>query len=307
MSLKINPKFKEAIPPLAKDEYDKLRESILADGCRDAIITWRGYIADGHNRHEICTRAGIEYATVEMSFFDEDKALEWILFNQLARRNLSDVERGRIALKLKGAISAQARARQALAGGDKKSEEAKTASANICQSDISIEERAGESLSANLHQAIESGKTMSILAKQAGIGERTLAKIEKVDTEAPEIVKQHMEKGSISIDKAAQINRAIKQFPVEERELEATRMVAKDVNEQYEEAVRETRIIKKLTAVMMCAVDNHDYIADEYVEIYLRRGGIGVDDTLRLIDNEIGMLHKLRKIVESKNKIRLVK
>jgi len=49
--LKINQKFKDAIPPLSDEEYANLRESIQAEGCRDAIIIWDSNIVDGHNRY----------------------------------------------------------------------------------------------------------------------------------------------------------------------------------------------------------------------------------------------------------------
>lgn len=48
--LKINKDFKNLIRPLLRQEYLQLEENILKDGCREAIITWKGFIVDGHNR-----------------------------------------------------------------------------------------------------------------------------------------------------------------------------------------------------------------------------------------------------------------
>lgn len=87
--LTINPKFQELLPPLSAEEYKQLEESILADGCRDAVLVWRNQIVDGHNRAEICAKHNESYLAKEMPFADEDEALEWILINQLGRRNLS--------------------------------------------------------------------------------------------------------------------------------------------------------------------------------------------------------------------------
>ena len=40
MELKIDSEFKSLVPPLSFEEYKLLEESILHDGCRDALIIW---------------------------------------------------------------------------------------------------------------------------------------------------------------------------------------------------------------------------------------------------------------------------
>lgn len=47
---KINPAFRALIPPLFPDELAQLEANIVADGCRDPLVTWRGQLLDGHNR-----------------------------------------------------------------------------------------------------------------------------------------------------------------------------------------------------------------------------------------------------------------
>jgi len=66
--LRTNPKFQEIIPPLSAEEYKNLRESIIAEGCRDAIIVWDGVIVDGHNRFQICNELNISLKTLEKTF-----------------------------------------------------------------------------------------------------------------------------------------------------------------------------------------------------------------------------------------------
>jgi len=84
----INPKFRALIPPLAPEELAQLEANIIADGCRDPLVTWRDMLIDGHNRYEICTRRNIPFKTVSKSFQDEDEAMDWMDANQLGRRNL---------------------------------------------------------------------------------------------------------------------------------------------------------------------------------------------------------------------------
>ena len=92
-SLKTKNEFKNLISPLRQNEYAQLEENLLKDGCRDPIIIWQGYIVDGHNRYEICTRHNIPYEITEMSFESDEDAIAWICENQLGRRNISDETR----------------------------------------------------------------------------------------------------------------------------------------------------------------------------------------------------------------------
>lgn len=87
--VRINPRFASLLPRLLPEEYAALEASILRDGVRDALVVWDDWIVDGHNRHEICEKHGLDYPTSEMSFEDEDSVCDWIDENQLGRRNLS--------------------------------------------------------------------------------------------------------------------------------------------------------------------------------------------------------------------------
>jgi len=87
--MKIDGEFQAMIPPLTDEEFEGLEQDILRDGCRDALVVWRGTLLDGHNRHAICTEHGIGFRTVEMDFPDKAAAKDWIDANQLHRRNLT--------------------------------------------------------------------------------------------------------------------------------------------------------------------------------------------------------------------------
>ena len=98
----IDPEFQALIPPLAPYEYAGLERSLLADGCRDALVTWNGLLLDGHNRLEICQRHSIAFRTVECSSIpaDREAAKTWIIRNQCERRNLSTTQRALLAAAL---------------------------------------------------------------------------------------------------------------------------------------------------------------------------------------------------------------
>jgi N6-adenosine-specific RNA methylase IME4 len=89
MQIQIDAEFKALIPPLAPDELAQLEANILRDGCRDPLVVWDGILIDGHNRHEICTRNGLPFETVQIQFESRTHARIWMRNNQAGRRNLT--------------------------------------------------------------------------------------------------------------------------------------------------------------------------------------------------------------------------
>ena len=102
--------FKNVIPELTSEEYQKLEESILNNGYMysNPIIVWNGYIVDGHNRYEICRKFNIEFNYIEL---DQDKYIEkidvikYIIDVHICRRNLSKAQKISIVYKYKDSIS----------------------------------------------------------------------------------------------------------------------------------------------------------------------------------------------------------
>lgn len=95
IELKIDPEFRDKIPPLTDAEFEQLRENILADGeVYEPLVVWNGTIVDGHNRYKIIQEhPEIPYRTKEVSFANRWAAIAWMCKNQLGRRNLSDNDR----------------------------------------------------------------------------------------------------------------------------------------------------------------------------------------------------------------------
>ena len=102
------------------DEYTCLEQSILAEGCRDPIITWNGIIIDGHHRFKICKKHKIDFQTVQKEFASRDEVILWMIQNQLGRRNLSDLQRVEIVRKYEEAVKAQAEQRMLAGKADPK-------------------------------------------------------------------------------------------------------------------------------------------------------------------------------------------
>ncbi len=161
MILKIDEEFKSLIPPLTAEEFVQLKENIMREGCRDALVTWGDILIDGHNRYQICTDNEIEFQTVDKQFDSRSDVIAWIIRNQFGRRNLSMFDRGVLALRLKPILEEKAKGRQSLAGGDKKS---------------------AKSLMTNWSEPISQGTTRKALAEISGTSEGTIARVETIVT-----------------------------------------------------------------------------------------------------------------------------
>jgi hypothetical protein len=92
MELTINQKFRDLLDLPSESERKELESQLVRDGGpRDPITVWKGkgVIIDGHTRYGICTAHGLKFKIREVELADEAAAEDWILENQLARRNLS--------------------------------------------------------------------------------------------------------------------------------------------------------------------------------------------------------------------------
>lgn len=108
MNIVVNPDLQAYIDPLTPEEYTALERSILAEGCRDALVLWGEVLVDGHNRYGICQKHGIAFQTVQNTRFAsmEDVHL-WMIEQHLGRRSVSDFQRGVLALRQREIVAAR--------------------------------------------------------------------------------------------------------------------------------------------------------------------------------------------------------
>jgi hypothetical protein len=88
--IQIKEEFKKLIPALTNEEFKQLESNCISEGIREKIITWNGFIIDGHNRYEIATKWNIDYQTESKRFETSDDVKIWMIDNQEGRRNLTD-------------------------------------------------------------------------------------------------------------------------------------------------------------------------------------------------------------------------
>ena len=177
-NLIIDPEFRDLIPPLNEEELKLLEASIVADGCESPLIVWNGVIVDGHNRYAICQKHEIPFAIQEKDFSSRDDAMLWMLRNQLGRRNLNDYQRGEMVLVLKRQL------------------------ASVAKMKMRAGIRSTDNPGTNLSQGAEERKTLSQLAKLAGVSGTQMKKIDKLANSADEETKAKLRKGEVSVHRA---------------------------------------------------------------------------------------------------------
>ncbi len=220
MNIVVNEELKAYIDPLTPQEHEALERSILAEGCRDALVLWGDLLIDGHNRYGICTQHGLPFNTVQATRFQtmEDVHL-WMIDQHLGRRSVSDFQRGVLALRKKEIVQArQARAAAAApAEGDAPAAEAAPAATPAAAG--------GE----------ESLASREAIARAARISSNQVVMIEKIRSQAAPEVVEAVKSGVISINAAA----AVATLPQEEQVAAAT--AGKDELRQAAKRVREAK------------------------------------------------------------------
>lgn len=220
MNIVVNEELKAYIEPLTPDEHDALERSILAEGCRDALVLWGDMLVDGHNRYGICQKHGLPFQTVQNPRFQsmEDVHL-WMIDQHLGRRSVSDFQRGVLALR-KREIIAERKARAAQAES--------AAAAEALAADAAAAPEALATL-----PPPEPLNSREAIAKAARLSSSQVVMIEKIQKQAaPELVAA-VKSGTISINAAA----AVATLPAEEQV--AAVAAGKDELKQAAKRVRE--------------------------------------------------------------------
>lgn len=266
MPITINETLRAYIDPLTGDEARALERSLLAEGCRDALVLWGDVLVDGHNRYRICQKHNIPFETVQNTAFKtmEDVFL-WMIDNHLGRRSVSDFQRGILALRKKEIIASRI-ARQAQATGSAGAVAANEASGPAQDASLA---GSGKQI------ANDDGPPWSReeVARAARVSPTTLSQIEKIQKmAAPELV-EAVKTGTISINAAAAVASLPSQAQAEaaaggKKQLhEAARQVrqsrqpqrpAADLPDLPGDATSEQREIHRLTAALAAMTQERD-------------------------------------------------
>ncbi|WP_069103426.1 plasmid replication/partition related protein [Acidovorax sp. RAC01] len=192
MNIVVNEELKAYIEPLTPDEHEALERSLLAEGCRDALVLWGDVLVDGHNRYGICQKHGIPFQTVQNPRFQslEDVHL-WMIDQHLGRRSVSDFQRGVLAL----------RKREIVAGRRARAQGAAPAAGSPPQ-DTPTKDAANPPADLPDTQALTSREA---IARAARLSSSQVVMIEKIQKQAAPELLQAVKAGTISINAAAAV------------------------------------------------------------------------------------------------------
>lgn len=181
MNIIINPQLRDYIDPLTTQEFLALERSLLKEGCRDALVLWGETLIDGHNRYTICQKHGIPFQTKQNDQFGSiEDVMLWMIDNHLARRSVSNFQRGVLALRKKEIIT------------ERRKQQSKQE--KVAEAELAVKEPDPVSV-----------ETRDEIAKVAGLSKPAVAQIEKIRKAAtPELV-DAVRAGTISINTAATI------------------------------------------------------------------------------------------------------
>ena len=203
MEIRIDEGLRAYIDPLTEDESAALERSLLAEGCRDALVLWGDLLIDGHNRYALCRKHNIPFETRQNTSFKsiEDVYL-WMIENHLGRRSVSDFQRGVLALRKREILQSRSTPpwdEGARAEGDESVPTAASHAGGDAEGD-----GAGPK-PVVMSQAQGRAELSRRRWRAARISSSTLGQIEKIQKEAaPELVRA-VKAGEISINAAAAV------------------------------------------------------------------------------------------------------
>lgn len=259
MDIVVKEELKAYIDPLTADEHDALERSILAEGCRDALVLWGNVLVDGHNRFGICQKHGLPFNTVQNTRFQsmEDVHL-WMIEQHLGRRSVSDFQRGVLALRKRDILAAR-----------KQVEQAQLQRESDGTADVADE---GED-SPPWEPAPKISRAE--LAREAKLSTSQVGMIERIHAQAAPEVVEAVKAGVISISAAA----AVADLPEDEQRAAAAggKDELKQAAKRVRESKRKPRAPKPDAAEMDFEEPSEDEIASRDAEVLSTLEQLGED------------------------------
>lgn len=260
VELKIDPEFRDKIPPLTDAEFEQLRENILADGeVYEPIATWNNVIVDGHNRWRIIQEnPKIPFRTKEMEFANKWEAFAWMYKKQLGRRNLSDEQKTYLMGK-------RNEAEKLAHGGDRKS-----------KSRMDLEPK---------------GRTAQRIADECGVGYGTVLRAEKfakavdeIESSSPEAAKAILAGGSGATQEE------IRSFPTMTQEAKSefiSDVVSGAIKEKHKGYTKEDRKNRAETEAIVAEMFDTSSIKEMTVERLVDDITLNAAEYIRVLKNTL--------------------
>ncbi|MBB3779570.1 polyhydroxyalkanoate synthesis regulator phasin [Xanthomonas arboricola] len=204
MNIVVKEELKAYIDPLTPDEHEALERSLLAEGCRDALVLWGDVLVDGHNRYGICQKHGLPFQTVQNPRFQSMQDVQlWMIEQHLGRRSVSDFQRGVLALRKREILAARQRSQR-----DADAAAEAPAVADDDQPAAGIDHGTVQTAADSDSPPWEETSTpvsRAELAREARLSNNQVVMIERIHKQAAPEVVQAVKAGEISISAAAAV------------------------------------------------------------------------------------------------------
>ncbi|MBZ3385049.1 plasmid replication/partition related protein [Xanthomonas perforans] len=201
MNIVVKEELKAYIDPLTPDEHEALERSLLAEGCRDALVLWGDVLVDGHNRYGICQKHGLPFQTVQNPRFQSMQDVHlWMIEQHLGRRSVSDFQRGVLALRKREILAARQRSQR--------DAEAEAPAVAGDQPDTGLEQSSTHTADDTDSPPWDETSTLvsrAELAREARLSSNQVVMIERIHKQAAPEVVQAVKAGEISISAAAAV------------------------------------------------------------------------------------------------------
>lgn len=209
MHIVVKEELKAYIDPLTPDEHEALERSLLAEGCRDALVLWGDVLVDGHNRYGICQKHGLPFQTVQNPRFQSMQDVHlWMIEQHLGRRSVSDFQRGVLALRKREILAARQRPqRETDVAADAPGLAATAAPAGSDGHAVrdSGTVQAIEDTDSPPWEETSTPVSRAELAREARLSSNQVVMIERIHKQAAPEVVQAVKAGEISISAAAAV------------------------------------------------------------------------------------------------------
>lgn len=199
----------ELIPAMSEEEYGELREDVATNGLREPITLYEGRVLDGRHRLRACDETGAEIRTRE---YDGDEPVVFVISMNVHRRHLSTAQRAEVVRRALPHLHEQARERQG------------------ARTDLELPGHMSR-------KSPDDGRAREQAGKLVGVSGRTVAELDRVAREAPELHAQVLtgEKGVREAwretrERAAEPETKAK--PPSERALEQQRKLVRGIAER---------------------------------------------------------------------------
>lgn len=168
----VDDELRALVDPLSDTELAELRRSVREHGIREPLVVWdeEDILLDGHHRYELACQHDLDVEVERVSLPDRAAAREWMVRNQLGRRNMNKYQKSAMVLQLEPQLAQAARERM-LRGTNPPQNSAE----------------GGE------------GETRQQLAELAGVSHDTISRVKRICKEAGEATRSRLRRGEASI------------------------------------------------------------------------------------------------------------